>query len=98
MWLCSLSPKENGGINGGKDGGDVALIELTIIQKDIIDLIRADKTISIDQMAVKMAVKKRTLEREIANLKQKEYLSRIGSPRWGQWEVNIPLDCIIEIV
>ena len=95
-------PKKNGGINGGKDGGkdggDVALIELTIIQKDIIDLIRADKTISIDQMAVKMAVKKRTLEREIANLKQKEYISRIGSPRWGQWEVNIPLDCIIEIV
>ena len=49
-------------------------------------------------LAVKMAVKKRTLEREIANMKQKGYISRIGSPRSGKWEVNIPYNCIIEIV
>ena len=54
--------------NGGKVGGDVALIEMTDIQKSIIDLIRTEASVSIDQMAVKMAVKKRTLEREIANI------------------------------
>ena len=54
--------------NGGKVGGDVALIEMTDIQKSIIDLIRTEASASIDQMAVKMAVKKRTLEREIANI------------------------------
>lgn len=84
--------------NGGKVGGDVALIEMTDIQKGIIDLIRADASISIDQMTVKMAVKKRTLERENAKMKQKGYISRTGSPCSGKWEVIIPYNCIIEIV
>ena len=47
---------------------------------------------------VKMAVKKRTLEREIAKMKQKGYISRTGSPRSGKWEVIIPYNCVIEIV
>ena len=83
---------------GGKVGGDVALIEMTDIQKSIIDLIGADASISIDQMAVKMAVKKRTLEREIAKMKQKGYISRTGSPRSGKWEVIIPYNSVIKIV
>ena len=87
-----------GGKTGGKVGGDVALIEMTDIQKSIIDLIGADASISIDLMAVKMAVKKRTLEREIAKMKQKGYISRTGSPRSGKWEVIIPYNCVIEIV
>ena len=89
---------ENGGKVGGKVGGDVALIEMTDIQKSIIDLIGTDASISIDQMAVKMAVKKRTLEREIAKMKQKGYISRTGSPRSGKWEVIIPYNCVIEIM
>ena len=80
--------------NGGKVGGDVALIEMTDIQKSIIDLIRTEASVSIDQMAVK----KRTLEREIANMKQKGYISRTGSPRSGKWEVIIPYNRVIEIV
>ena len=86
---------ENGGKNGGKVGGDVALIEMTDIQKGIIDLIETDASISIDQMAVKMAVKKRTLEREIAKMKQKGYISRTGSPRSGKWEVIIPYNTLL---
>ena len=76
----------------------MTLIEMTDIQKGIIDLIRADASISIDQLAVKMAVKKRTLEREIAKMKQKGYISRTGSPRSGKWEVIIPYNCVIEIM
>ncbi len=89
---------DNGGNVGGKDGGDVLLLELTKIQKDMIDLMRSNNSISVGQMAVKMTVKKRTLEREIANMKQNGYISRTGSPCSGQWEVNIPLNCIIEEV
>ena len=84
--------------NGGKIGGDVTLIEMTDIQKGIIDLIGANVSISIDQMAVKLAVKKRTLEREIAKMKRKGYISRTGSPRSGKWEVTIPYNCVLEIV
>ena len=87
-----------GGKNGGNDDGDIPIIELTEFQKDIIDLIRADSAIPVNQMATKLAVKKRTLEREIANMKQKGYISRTGSPRSGHWEVNIPLNSVVEIV
>jgi len=87
-----------GGNNGGNNGDDIPVFELTEIQKDIIDSIREDGTISVDQMAVKLAVKKRTLEREIADMKQKGYISRTGSPRSGHWEVNIPLNSVVEIV
>ena len=76
----------------------MTLIEMTDIQKGIIDLIGANASVSIDQMAVKLAVKKRTLEREIADMKQKGYISRIGSPRSGHWEVTIPLNSVVEIV
>ena len=96
--LSQSYANENGGKVGGKNGGDTPLFELTKFQKDIIDLVRDNSSISVDQMAVKMAVKKRTLEREIANMKQKGYISRIGSPRFGQWEVNLPHNCVIEIV
>ena len=98
MRVSQSYTKEDGGKTGGKVGGDVALIEMTDIQKSIIDLIGADASISIDLMAVKMAVKKRTLEREIAKMKQKGYISRTGSPRSGKWEVIIPYNCVIEIV
>ena len=98
MKVSQSYTNENGGKIGGKNGGDVTLIEMTDIQKGIIDLIRADVSISIDQMAAKLAVKKRTLEREIANMKQKGYISRTGSPRSGKWEVIISYNCVIEIV
>ncbi len=81
-----------------ENGGNVVLIEMTDIQKGIIDLTGTDSSISIDQMAVKLAVKKRTLERELAKMKQKGYISRTGSPRSGKWEVIIPYNSVIEIV
>ena len=68
--------------NGGKDGGDVALIEMTDIQKSIIDLIGADASISIDLMAVKMAVKKRTLERNRKHETERLYLSNRFPSFW----------------
>ncbi len=67
---------------GGKVGGDVVLIEMTDIQKGIIDLIRVDASISIDQMAVKMAVKKRTLERNCKHETERLYLSNRFPSFW----------------
>ena len=81
----------------GKNQATISKWVTNTTKKSIIDLIEADASISIDQMAVKMAVKKRTLEREIAKMKQKGYISRTGSPRSGKWEVIIPYNCVIEI-
>ena len=93
--ICACAMKTLGYVNMFNRG--VGQVQ-TDIQKSIIDLIEVDASISIDQMAVKLAVKKRTLEREIANMKQKGYISRTGSPRSGRWEVIIPYNCVIEIV
>ena len=89
---------ENGSKTGSKVGGDVVLIEMIDIPKFTIDLIGADAYISIAQMAVEMAVKKRTSERVNAKMKQKGYISRTCSPRSGKWEVMIPNNSVIEIV
>ena len=97
---------ETGGKNGGKVGGEnegnVPVIELTERQRVILELISIDSTLSAkalsEKMSEKMSEKKRTLEREIAKMKQKDYISRTGSPRSGKWEVIIPYNCVIEIV
>ena len=101
---------ENGGKTGGKDGGEnegnVPVIELTERQRVILELISIDSTLSAkalsekmsEKMSEKSSVNERTIERDIAKLKKLDYLRRIGGRKDGHWEVNIPLNSIVEIV
>ena len=101
---------ENGGKNGGKVGGEnegnVPVIELTERQRVILELISIDSTLSAkalsekmsEKMSEKSSVNERTIERDIAKLKKLDYLRRIGGRKDGHWEVNIPLNSIVEIV
>ena len=82
--------KQSGGDNGG-DGGDndgyVSVMELTERQRKILSFIKAYPTVSVAQMAVMMSEKKRTVERELANLRKKGVIVREGSPRIGRWVI-----------
>jgi predicted HTH transcriptional regulator len=101
---------ENGGKTGGKVGGEnegnVPVIELTERQRVILELISIDSTLSAkalsekmsEKMSEKSSVNERTIERDIAKLKKLDYLRRIGGRKDGHWEVNIPLNSIVEIV
>ena len=96
----------NGGKNGGRDSSDIPVIELTERQQVIIELISADPTLSAkalsekmsEKMSEKSSVNERTIERDIAKLKKLDYLRRIGGRKDGHWEVNIPLNSVVEIV
>ena len=89
---------ENGGKTGGKNEGNVPVIELTERQRVILELISNDSTLSAKALSEKNSVNERTIERDIAKLKKLDYLRRIGGRKDGHWEVNIPLNSVVEIV
>ena len=62
------------------------------IQERIIAAIKADNTISATQIAELVKVSKRTIERNIKELREKGVLERHGAARGGYWEVRICLD------
>ena len=107
--ICAFA-NDNGGNIGGKDGGEnegnVPVIELTERQRVILELISIDSTLSAkalsekmsEKMSEKSSVNERTIERDIAKLKKLDYLRRIGGRKDGHWEVNIPLNSVVEIV
>ena len=80
--------QSNVGENVGKVGSDLSVIELTEKQQKIIEIITKNPTITATQMSVMLSVVKRTIERELANLRQKGIISREGSARNGRWIVN----------
>ena len=78
--------KQNGG-NGGDDGGDVAVLELTERQKKILDFIKTYPKVPVEKMSVMLSVKKRTVERELAILKKQGVIAREGNARTGHWKI-----------
>ena len=107
--ICAFSNDNSGNIggkNGGKNEGNVPVIELIERQRVILELISIDSTLSAkalsekmsEKMSEKSSVNERTIERDIAKLKKLDYLRRIGGRKDGHWEVNIPLNSIVEIV
>lgn len=76
------------GDNVGDNVGDLSVIELTEKQQKIIEIITQNPTITATQMSVILSVVKRTVERELATLRQKGIISREGSTRNGRWVVN----------
>lgn len=75
----------------GDNVGDLSVIELTEKQQKIIEIITQNPTITATQMSVILSVVKRTVERELATLRQKGIISREGSTRNGRWVVNIKI-------
>ena len=111
--ICAFSNDNSGNIggniggkNGGENEGNVPVIELIERQRVILELISIDSTLSAkalsekmsEKMSEKSSVNERTIERDIAKLKKLDYLRRIGGRKDGHWEVNIPLNSIVEIV
>ena len=53
----------------------------------IFDLIKNNKKITVSVIAKKISVNEKTVKRDIAKLKQKGILKRIGPDKGGYWEV-----------
>ena len=66
----------------GKDVG----LEVGLAEK-IIDLILEDPEIKMSEMAEKLEVTTRTIEREMKKLRESGRVIRVGGKRYGHWEV-----------
>jgi ATP-dependent DNA helicase RecG len=71
---------QNGGINGGK--------KLSKNQQAIIKTIFEVPDITLEILAQKAGIPLRSVERNIAELKERGILRRIGSRKTGYWDVK----------
>jgi predicted HTH transcriptional regulator len=75
--VLSQIKKENVGLNVG----------LNKTEKQIIYLLIDNPAYNAEELAEKISVTKRTIERTFASLRSKGFLERVGSKRDGRWMV-----------
>ena len=61
-------------------------------RKRLLELISANASISIAELALIMAVTRRTIDRDISWLKEHGYISREGNSKSGYWRVCKSID------
>ena len=84
------SKTSNGGLNGG--------LKLTDRQHVIVDIIRQygglngglNGGLKVDDIALKLKLGKRTIERELATLQKQGVVCRVDSKKGGHWEIIVP--------
>ena len=75
-------------INGTTEETNDVNIELTDAEKDILNAIQNNPKITRENMANDLGKSVRTIQRTIKQLTDKGLLIRIGSARYGYWEVK----------
>ncbi len=73
----------NDGDNDGENDG----VKLTENQSQILKILQEDKNLTIEELAEKVGITDRNIEKNIAKLKKYGFLKRIGTDRAGHWEV-----------
>lgn len=79
-------PKQVGEKVGDKVGERVG-DKLTANQQRIIEIIRASPMVSARELAERVGISARKIEENIAKLRSKGFLKRIGPDKGGQWEI-----------
>ena len=79
---------ENVGANDKNVGVNVG-VKLNKTQIKIVELIRNNPSVTIEEMARFATVETRTIERNIKKLKEKEIIDRVGADKNGHWIAKI---------
>lgn len=79
-------PKHDDHVNDHVNDHVKVTERLTERQYAILDLIKNDSTISLDQMTAKIGVSKRTIQRDIAAMK--DIVKHVDSDKAGHWEIR----------
>lgn len=69
-----------------KESDDIAFNPA--IKDKIIDMLKSDPYITVDQMASQSGIAKRSLSRYLRTLKEKQLIKRTGGRRYGRWIVT----------
>ncbi len=57
-------------------------------ETEILALLREDASMTTTEMAQKLSVNRRTVQRELEKLKKKNCIERKGGRRYGYWEIH----------
>ena len=76
----------DGGNNGG-NGGDIPA-GLNETERIVYLQVRQNGALTAAQMSEALGLAKRTVERTLSKLREKEVIIRIGSSRSGKWEIR----------
>jgi ATP-dependent DNA helicase RecG len=63
-------------------------VKTTPTQDGIIDLVRKNPSFTYDELAVQLGVGRATIARNIAILKDRGVLERVGEDKNGYWKLN----------
>ncbi|MBQ8142644.1 MAG: winged helix-turn-helix transcriptional regulator [Bacilli bacterium] len=63
-------------------------IELSTLAMSILNEIKADNSIKTTEIADRLNIARETVSRNIAKLKKCGYITRVGSDKFGHWEVK----------
>ena len=86
IYNANYDDAENGVKNGAKNGVKNGVIKEK--EKFVYIAMKENPEITIAEIVKKTRIPKRTVERIIARLKEKNLISRDGSKKGGYWEVN----------
>ncbi len=77
-------PEDDVGVNVGVNVG----VKLTARERDLLDLLRLDGSLTAVRIAATYSISTRQAERLLASLKGKRLIARHGSDKTGQWVVR----------
>lgn len=63
-------------------------IKVTDKEIEVLDLVREDPGYSMDEIAKKLSVSRKTIAARMKSLKEKGILERIGATKNGHWQIN----------
>ncbi|MHC1738601.1 MAG: DeoR family transcriptional regulator [Ignavibacteriaceae bacterium] len=63
-------------------------VSLSKRMKFVLDLVIADRFITIEELALKSAVSEKTIKRDLDYLRNNNILRRMGSKKTGYWEIS----------
>ncbi len=67
---------------------DVSELDLTYVQRRILEIISKDPKISANKLAELVGISRRNIEANLKKLKTLGILKRVGSPKFGYWEIS----------
>ena len=62
-------------------------VNLNKIEKQVIELILNNPTVTSEKLSIEINKTKRTVERYLKALKEKRYIERSGSNKNGHWKI-----------
>lgn len=81
----SVEPAENGSPKGSPKSSPKGSLKT---EDRILEMMRKDKTISTEEMGIRLGISKRAIIKQTNKLQEAGRLKRIGPAKGGHWEVD----------